>query len=179
MSRQNHPNRKPQRLQDFDYSTDGAYFITICTANRAHYFGTIQNSVMQFNTCGAIATQCWQDIPKHFPAVHLDTYVIMPNHVHGILWIDNAVPVGNCHGNSLQRNFCRRFQLIPVIISQFKSSVTRTIRKQYADLPFAWQKSFHDHIIRSDDELNRVREYIHTNPANWVRDENNMTIGQA
>jgi REP element-mobilizing transposase RayT len=117
----------------------------------------------------------------------LDEFVVMPNHIHGILIIDNggtdknAVkndtphvgtndPVGTNDRWSLQS---RNMELIPKIISQYKSSVTRTIRQQSGDYEFGWQKSYHDRIIRSEKSLNRIRNYIRNNPVNWGKDRNN------
>ncbi|MCX6807390.1 MAG: hypothetical protein NTZ80_01085 [Patescibacteria group bacterium] len=131
-----------------------------------HYFGEIENGAVILNECGEVAARFWQEIPNHFGYARLDEWIVMPNHVHGIIWIENNT-VGNCHGNSLQNIKPRRFQLIPIIINHFKSAVTREIRRQNLDVNFAWQKSFYDRIIRDDDELNRIREYIIQNPVKW------------
>jgi putative transposase len=165
--------RKLNRLSGYDYSTPGVYFITICIRNFDGQFGEIKNGIMELNEIGKIAAQCWEDIPNHFPNASIDAFVIMPNHVHGIIAI--VVPlVGNADLRSLRkrRQMDDRTKMsIPKIIHGYKSSVTRIINRQY-NKDFAWQKSFHDRIIRDDDELNRIREYIANNPANWAADDN-------
>lgn len=80
------------RLPHWDYGSNGAYFITICTAQRTHFFGTVTNGIMQLNALGTLAQQYWQHIPQHFPYVQLHNFVVMPNHTHGILVIDKSPP---------------------------------------------------------------------------------------
>lgn len=184
-------NRKPQRLKSFDYSTDGAYFITICTANRENFFGEIVNGKMVLNACGEIAQKCWQEISNHFTAARLDGFIVMPNHIHGIVWIENVGGVGGGVGN---KNFCslrsaiqndsqsnkiswqtKLSHSISSIIRGFKIGVTKWCRQNNQE-NFAWQKSFYDRIIRDEEELNRIQDYILNNPANWETDENNFPI---
>lgn len=88
-------NRKLNRKPQYDYSQNGYYFITICTKNRIHWFGELQNNKMNLNKFGEYTKQCWENIPNHFPNINIDEYVIMPDHVHGILIIDNAVRDNN------------------------------------------------------------------------------------
>lgn len=145
------------RLKNYDYSKPGAYFITIVTKNRKCYFGIVINDKMVLNELGNIVNNYWKEIPKHFPYAAIDEYAVMPNHVHGILILDD---------NTSQINR----QPIGVMINQFKRACTIEIRKY--DVDFAWQSRFHDHIIRDDDELNRIRQYIIDNPKNWNQDEN-------
>jgi len=171
-----HLDRQRTRLQDFDYSSDGAYFITICVQDRQQVFGKIVNDEMILNESGRIAEKCWQDIPAHFPDAKIDEFVVMPNHVHGIIQIEKShynQHVGNRHAYSLPRNT----QLIPNIIGSFKSSVMRIIRKQIPSVDFRWQSSFHDRIIRDEKEMNAYQEYIRNNPLNWAVDrENALTL---
>lgn len=91
---------KSQRLQNWDYAAAGFYFVTICTQDKEHYFGEIINHKMQFTEIGRIAEQCWIEIPKHFPFVKLDRYIVMPNHVHGIIIIDKNGQVAGDNGPS-------------------------------------------------------------------------------
>ena len=180
--------RKTNRLQRYDYSQTGWYFITICTRNRVEYFGIIEKEEMILNENGNLVKQLWMGIPKHFSNVKLDEYIVMPNHLHGIIVIDNEFPVwnagnvGNCKERrsafpttmcSLQ-NDDRSKMLVSKIIHGFKSSVTRQIRKQYNNYSFAWQKSFYDHIIRNERSLQNIREYIQNNPLKWAIDKNNI-----
>jgi len=186
-------NRKPKRLKEYDYSNAAYYFITICIKNREELLGKIEDEKMILNNYGIIANQFWLEIPNHFPYCLIDEFIIMPNHIHGILIIDNVN--WNNHGCSLHNNYngtvgnndrCsqltelnpknRNMELIPRIISQFKSSVTREIRKLFDDYNFGWQKSFFDHIIRNDDSLMNIRHYIKYNPLNWHDDENNLKL---
>ena len=174
----NNRNRKPNRLQDYDYSQTGYYLVTICTQDRINYFGEIEQVRMQLNDIGQIVTDCWQGIPEHFHDTALDEFIVMPNHIHGIVIIkgndflrDDGDGVGNNDRCSLRN--ARNMQLLPKIISQYKSSVTRMIRKQWNNHSFGWQKSFYDHVIRNNEDLHRVRTYIQNNPLNWELDKNN------
>ncbi len=87
--------RKPNRLRDYDYSRDGYYFITICTRGRKEFFGNIKEGKINLNRYGEIVNQCGRDLPRHYPNCSLDSFVVMPNHVHGIIVIDNENVVGN------------------------------------------------------------------------------------
>ncbi len=155
----NHPERKRLRLQGYDYSSDGLYFVTICAKGRKYYFGEIRNGIMGLNEMGILAHQFWQDIPRHFDHVSLDEFVIMPDHVHGIIVIHS--PVGARHAWPLQEK--PNHQKIPVIIGSFKSAVARKIRQNH-DFDFAWQRSYYDCVVRSERELDRIRRYIQSNP---------------
>jgi putative transposase len=172
--------RKLNRLSGYDYAQDGWYFVTICTKNRHHYFGEIINGKMVLNTYGDVANKCWQDIPHHFPHCMLDEYIIMPDHIHGILVIDNDRTVGNkdfcsLHNFCSLRNFCSKqkspwqtqlSRSLSSIVRGFKIGVTKYCRND-GDIEFAWQKSFHDHIIRDEHALHNIRQYIISNPMNW------------
>ena len=149
------------RLDCWDYGADAIYFVTICTNDRAHSFGEIQYDTMQLNAAGMIAQQCWLDIPKHFPYVILDDHVVMPNHVHGILTIDNKLEM---------RDDDRKWKpgTLGVIINQYKRIVTINARK--TDPDFEWQTRFHDHIIRNQQSFQSIQEYIQENPLRWVDD---------
>jgi putative transposase len=168
--------RKLNRLDGYNYSQQGMYFITICTKNREYIFGEIVNEKMILNDIGKITERYWLEIPNHFPHVSLDEFIVMPNHVHGIIEIKNNLDVGNAHVRS--KNINRSKMLISKAIHGFKSSVTRRIFKNQERMyafptKFAWQKSFYDRIIRNEIELNKIREYIFKNPINWEQDRNN------
>lgn len=165
-------NRKNNRLEDYDYSQDGYYFVTICTRDRAECFGEIRDNKMILSKIGEIVDQCWQEIPRHFPDVELDEYAIMPNHVHGIIIIENGNDVENADLRSLQ-NYDRTKMALSKIIHGFKSSVTRQINKQSNKINFVWQKSFYDHVIRNERSLHQIREYIVHNFLKWESDRNN------
>ncbi|MFH0776171.1 MAG: transposase [Patescibacteria group bacterium] len=179
-----HPDRdrKLPRLKDFDYSTDGAYFVTICTANREQIFGKICDGKMILNEFGKITEKCWRDLPNHYSNCVLDEFVVMPNHFHGIIWIennfdpDNGKSVGNGHARSLQETVLSlpKKTNLSTVIGSFKSATTKIIRQQNSQIDSGWQKSFFDRIIRDEDELNRIRDYIWQNPENWEKDEENL-----
>ena len=161
------------RLRGYDYSTNGCYFVTICTKNREHYFGEIvietniesPQHTLQPTQIGEIAGKFWSDIPNHFPFVVLDQFMVMPNHIHGILLFNKTAI-------SWQANkFGSQSQNLGSVIRGFKSSL-----KRYADennIIFAWQERFYDNIIHDNNSLDRVREYISKNPQNWNGDELN------
>jgi putative transposase len=178
--------RKPNRHPSFDYNQNCPYLITICTHDRTSFFGEIDNDVMILNSLGIIAENCLIDIPKHFDYVRIDKFIVMPDHVHAILTIkdyianenlfDSNMGVGNCdrnslpyHKNDIYKNYRMRTG-IPMVINQYKSTVTRLIRKQLNIRNFSWQKSYHDHIIRSQSEFESMCYYIDNNPINWSID---------
>jgi len=163
--------RKANRLKNYDYSSSGVYFVTICSKNRIEYFGTIVNKKMILNKIGGIVKECWEGIPKHFKDIILDKFVIMPNHVHGILIINN---VENRHACSLQHvcSLRRQNQLLPNVINSFKSASSKLIHQLQLN-SFQWQKSFYDHIMRNEKSLNKIKEYVGNNPLNWDNDKEN------
>ncbi|MFC1780209.1 transposase [Patescibacteria group bacterium] len=168
--------RKKTRLEGFDYNLPGEYFITICTKNWVNYLGEICDESVRLSVIGKVVNKCWKEIQLHFNNVGLDEYVIMPNHLHGIVLIkDSICSVGNWHANSL-RNQERRFQRLPVIIGSFKSATVKLSNRIQNDIVFSWQKSFYDHIIESQDALDNIREYIRLNPCNWEGDLENDNV---
>lgn len=157
------PKRKSIRLKEYDYSTIGYYYATICTYNREESFGYIENNCVVLNGIGEIVKNTWLGIPNHFSNVKLDDYVIMPNHIHGIIII-----VGDGHARPVDKN-----NNLSVIIGSFKSAVTKQINRSN-NIPFRWQRFFYDHVIRIDKSLDNIREYIISNPVRWNDDENNI-----
>jgi REP element-mobilizing transposase RayT len=188
-------DRKLLRLADWDYSSDGIYFITICCKDRQSYLGSISNNEIVLSEIGLIASQYWLEIPDHFPHVKLDEFIIMPNHIHGILILDYSL-VGTRHGVSLQPPICdivgschgmtlpprqeshqkiNQFSKplknsVSVVINQYKSSVKRRCNKNGFD-HFQWQSRFYDQILHNVNSIDKIREYIFNNPKNWVEDE--------
>ena len=143
------------RLKGYDYSGPGAYYITIVTRNRECLFGDVVNDKMILNESGKIADKYWKEIPEHFPNAILDEYIVMPNHLHGIINLDTST---------------EKRQPIGVIINQYKRACTIEIRK--FNINFGWHPRFHDHIIRNEKSLNNIRQYIINNPLNWKSDKN-------
>ncbi len=168
--------RKLNRLPHYDYSSSGWYFVTICTKYHTDYFGEIKNRKMILNKYGFVAKKYWFDIPKHFINTRLDEFIIMPNHLHGIVIIrynnSNNI-VGNADLRSLRNdNYNRSKMHLSKIIHGYKSSVSRFVNETY-EYHFQWQKSFYDHIIRDEKSLNNIRSYICFNFLNWETDEEN------
>lgn len=173
------------RLQTWDYSKNGAYFITICTQNREHFFGNIQNGMMQLSEIGKLAERYWLEIPEHFPFVELGNFVVMPNHFHGILIINKiddlslseSVETRQCLVSTIKSNTTigsSRFQnqgknTISSIVGSYKSIVTKMSRRTHSN--FAWQSRFHDHIIRNSKSFETIQNYIFENPLNWKNDK--------
>jgi REP element-mobilizing transposase RayT len=180
------------RLPDWNYSDNGAYFLTICTAHREHYFGEIVNSEMHLSIVGQFVNECWKAIPNHFPYFFLDLFQIMPNHIHGIIVINKLdsnnisvfdVAVETGHALSLQQqtnadkqttkpaHFRFRNQgrnTISAAIGSFKSAVTKYCNEN--QMESEWQPRFHDHVIQDPEEFYSIRNYIINNPRNWKDD---------
>jgi len=170
-------NRKKNRLQNYDYSQNGMYFITICVKEREELFGKIKSGKMILNELGRIVEKCYLEITEHFDNVYLDQYIIMPNHIHGIIEINQ---VGNAYMRSSDIN--RTKMLLSKVVQGFKAAVTRmengydkdNKKERVYAFPTIWQKSFYDNIIRNEISLNKIREYIINNPKVWERDRNNV-----
>lgn len=163
------PQRKSPRLQGYDYSREGAYFVTICTHGRAYLFGDVVDKQMRFNDVGSIADQMWYTIPQHHPHVELDAFVVMPNHVHGIIVI-NRDSVGTGHAPSATNPQTTK-QTLGVAIGAYKSAITKAVNRMMGlRAPLMWQLRFHDHIIRNAHELDNFRVYVADNPARWEQD---------
>lgn len=161
------------RAQWWDYGWNGAYFITICTQEREHYFGKIADAQMIPSESGRIAETIWNEIPKQFKYAELGDFVVMPNHIHGILILNKTGTASETNPNHtggvtgeknpmLHENVSR-------IVRWYKGRCTFEIRKINAG--FGWQSRFHDHIIRNDAEYQRISDYIINNPSKWGDDK--------
>lgn len=175
------PERKSTRLRGFDYSSDGAYFITLTTARREPWFGNIENVVMVTSQVGEIASRCWREIPEHFPNVALDAFVIMPDHVHGIIILNNqtcrdvqlSIPSDprSTPKETADDYFARispKRGSLAVVLRTYKAAVTTHCRRVGVG-EFAWQSGYYDHIIRDQKSLSRIRAYILQNPECWSK----------
>lgn len=190
-------NRKPNRKKGYDYSSNGWYYITIVTKDRINHFGKIVNGQMILNEYGLIVQKYFNEINDHFHYAIVDEFVIMPNHIHGIIQIDNYVggdgdvvsvwnaiweTVEDADLRPLRRSIRktnhpdRTKMKLSKIIHGFKSSVTRTINRKHINYKFAWQRSYHDHIIRDENDYKRIKIYIRNNPINWGKDTNKKTL---
>lgn len=184
--------RKKNRLENYDYSLIGSYFVTICTHDRLCWFGEIKNRNMILNEFGTIAYKQFQWLAIQYPYAQLDAFVVMPNHVHAVVVIDptnspgrrdrsrpaptmhTEIPTGIqprtaetiTNGNTLS---------LSNIVGAYKTTTSKLIHQSgYPE--FAWQRSFHDHIIRNEIELTKIRQYIERNPLRWWRDRNKMDV---
>ncbi len=184
------------RLQNWNYGWDGAYFITICTKEREHYFGNISDNKMKLSSIGILADVFWHEIKNHAKNIILDEFVVMPNHIHGILILndnnsDNKGNGGNGnvetrHALSLQSQKSpqsqptqktigqQRFQnqgknTISSIIGSYKSAVSKHAHR--LGYEFEWQSKFYDHIIKNEKSFENIRSYIYNNPENWEKDK--------
>jgi REP element-mobilizing transposase RayT len=153
-------DRRSIRLRDFDYGAAGAYFVTLCTVDRACLFGTITGGEMCLNTLGALVEAAWQDTPRLRPNIALDACVVMPNHLHGIVIIETETDAGAGGGVQLRSPA----RTIGAVVRGFKAATTRQ-----ADTPL-WQRNYYEHVIRDDRDLDRIRQYIANNPAAWDHD---------
>jgi putative transposase len=170
VTRRGKSNRRSPRLSGFDYSQDYAYYVTICTHERGCLFGSISNGQMILNAAGQIAAARWRAIPEHFPGVWLDAFVVMPNHLHGIV-ILQYVPVEGLAQQDVKR------QPLGTIVGTFKSVVSREINTlRGARGAQVWQERFYDHIVRDEADLERIRYYIEMNPANWGQGKDDLYV---
>ena len=167
------------RLEDWDYSNPGMYFVTICSKNMVSWFGEVLDGETVLNEMGGIANKCWIEIPNHFENVKMDEYIIMPNHVHGIVELLGDHTVGRdvaCNVSTSDRmsHISPKPGSLSAIIRSYKSAITRIIRK-YHNPKFAWQPHFWDHVIRNENSLERIQNYIQNNPVNWNQNQNIKT----
>jgi REP element-mobilizing transposase RayT len=183
-------HRHSLRLQEYDYTREGAYFVTVCLKDRTCLFGDILDGKMILNDAGLTVEKCWNDIPAHFPHIELDEFVVMPNHVHGIIVIncrgESRIRPGDCHepnsGDHKDRPYGTTAGSVGRIIQAFKSRITHEYVmgvRQQRWTPFngkLWQRNYYEHIIRDDASLNLIRQYIMENPLRWAEDEENPAV---
>jgi REP element-mobilizing transposase RayT len=173
-------HRRTTRLKDYDYAQAGAYFITICTKDRACLFGEIVDGEMRLNQSGRMVETVWEEIPCFYPGIDIDTFIVMPNHVHGIILV-GAAPRGR--PDSWQPQGVAPTLSLPDVVHRFKTLTTKRYVngvKQSGWTKFpgrVWQRNYFDHIIRSEEYLNRIREYIIANPQQWASDRENPQAG--
>ena len=163
------PKRKPTRLKEYDYSTAGAYFVTICTHKRKRLFSSIivgaihESPENKLTQCGEIVQKIIESLPKRFN-VSIPKYVIMPNHIHMLIEIDDNVPNRAIRESPLQN----QRSIIDKLVGFLKMNVSNEIHKTFDGE--IWQRSFHDHIIRGKADYDKIWEYIDTNVLKWKND---------
>ena len=187
-------HRRSIRLKGYDYAQVGLYFITICTKNREFLFGNIANGEMMLNDAGKIANECWLEIPNHFPNVFLHEFVVMPNHIHGIVElisvgaenfptnIRNFPPNITNGGNDVRANdgndvranndspLRSPSKTIGSVVRGYKIGVTKWMRLN-TNVYDVWQRNYWEHIIRNENDYHRIAEYIINNPKQWDNDQ--------
>jgi len=179
---QNKYRTESMRLPNWDYRSNADYFVTICTKDRKCLFGDIsmdyhtKQKTMRLSKIGGFANDYWMEIPEHFPFVKLDAFVVMPNHIHGIITINhfknvacnistNDIPLSI---NKQMANISPKKGSLSSVIRSYKSAVTKHARQ--IDSNFSWQSLYHEHIIRNPFALHRIRNYINNNPNSWDTD---------
>ena len=162
------PQRHSLRLRSYNYTWQGAYFVTICTQNRLSLFGQITDSSMQLNSCGEIVKSGWEDIPQHYPQVTNEVFIVMPKHIHGIVVIHEVT--GRAGSKPTPTSKHPLFE----IVRAFKTYSSRRINelRNSTGTP-VWQRSFYEHVIQSENEYHQIGEYILFNPSKWEIDEEN------
>ncbi|CAN5474828.1 transposase [soil metagenome] len=174
------PQKKHIRLKDFDYSTNGYYFITICTKNKEHFFGKMEIEIMNLNNIGNYANNELKNLPQHFTSVKIDEYVVMPNHIHCIIILDDS----ETHLSRVTsfKPLSSKFKpnqfskpnsgSVSLVIQQYKANVKRWCNKNNHG-QFEWQPRFHDRLIRNEEEYKYIKQYILENSENWNKDRFN------
>ncbi len=181
--------RRSVRLKGYDYAQCGAYFLTVCTQHRETLFGLIEDREVRLNAAGRMVEDAWACLPDRFSNLSLDSFTVMPNHIHGILLLTDDLPDD---GDSLYTgdHKDRPYEVISMgtkegsvgrIVQAFKSISTNQYGEgvRIHDWPTfpgkLWQRNYYEHVVRDKDDLNRLREYISQNPEHWEDDENNPT----
>ncbi|WP_207645811.1 transposase [Geosporobacter ferrireducens] len=161
------PQRKLQRLKNYDYSQNGAYFVTICTQKQLQLFGKIENKILVLNNAGRMVLDKFAQIPEFYPNISVDKFVVMPNHLHAILMIQRIRTAQGPFPTMQLSDYIHRFKVLTT-----KLYIEGVRKDSYP--PFdkkVWQKSYHDHIIRNEVEYRKIWEYIAINPLKWELDK--------
>jgi putative transposase len=175
------------RLESYDYSTPGAYFVTVCVKDGLCVLGNVANEKVDLTEAGKMIQKWWSELESKFPSIELDEYTIMPNHVHGIISIVGADLCVRPSANLDQKKGAHIGAPLQTILQWFKTMATNEYIRGVKQLnwpPFSgklWQRSYYDHIIRNDNALDKIRRYISQNPAQWEQDHHhpsNQTTGE-
>lgn len=171
-------HRRSVRLKEFDYSGAGVYFVTICTHGRECLLGRIADSEVKLSIVGEIVQRTWHDISRRFGGIRLDAFVVMPNHIHGIIIVNNvgatlAVALNSLCGDPDKRAGTSPAPTLGKIVGAFKSLCFHKCKNNGLNIGKLWQRNYHEHIIRNEMELNSIREYIGNNSLTWHEDSEN------
>jgi REP element-mobilizing transposase RayT len=182
-------NRRTIRLRGYDYSQAGAYFVTICTQNRECFFGDIVDGAMRLNDAGEMVEKWYRELENKFPDIRCDQYIVMPNHFHGVI-VNVGADLRVCPGNAPDVHKSGEHKMgehigspLRAVVQWFKTMTTNEyIRgvKQHGWQRFdrkLWQRNYYEHIVRNENELNRIREYIVNNPTQWPSDRLYTPVG--
>lgn len=164
-------DRRSVRLKDYDYSSGGAYFVTICTHRRMSIFGSVKDGDVLLSWIGVIVEEEWLRAPDYRPEVSLDEYVIMPNHMHGILVLTGGQVGQDRVGAHRDAPLRRPERSLGLIVANFKGAVTRRVWRVSGSEEPVWQRNYYERVIRDEEELGRLRVYISENPLKWEEDE--------
>ena len=163
-------HRQSVRMKSWDYSESGAYFVTLCAHRRHTVFGEIRQGVMGLNRFGCLVWNEWYLLALRRPSLILDEFIVMPNHLHLILFLQNDVSMNPWLQDRDRTNKATAGSL-GAVMGGFKSGVTREISRLRDEHTVVWQRLFYDRVIRDERELNAMRRYIHNNVINWPRDK--------
>jgi putative transposase len=166
--------RRSIRLRGYDYSSSGAYFVTVCIKNKECLFGEIADGMMRLNHAGELIHEIWDALSKRYDDIDLDAFVVMPNHVHGIIVLIDASAVGAGLALPIRRGAASNAPTLGDVIRTFKSiSAIQVNRLLTRTGQLLWQRNYYEHIIRNEAGLDRIRSYIAMNPQNWMMDQEN------
>ena len=149
-------NRQSLRVPGYDYASGGAYFVTVCTKDRKCIFGTVDGTSVKLTLPGRVAEESWRWLAERYSFVRLDEWILMPNHLHAIIWLENSCskPLGS-------------------LIGAYKTVSSKRIKELLGPMERIWQRNYHEHIIRSEKSLCALRQYILDNPCQWQLDKEN------
>jgi REP element-mobilizing transposase RayT len=187
-------HRRSIRLRGYDYAAPGAYFLTVCVINRQSLLGDVVNEEMRLNWMGRAVQAVWQNLPCHYAHVELDAFVVMPNHVHGILVLTDDAGAAAEHADvgagsepAPTREAAGHMDVgagfkpaptvrhgLPEIVRAFKTFSSRRINEMRGTVGAPlWQRNYYEHIVRNEEELGLIRQYILYNPLGWTGDREN------
>ncbi len=173
MERDNFPIRKTLRLKNYNYSSPGVYFVTVCVRNGEDFFGNIINGVMRMNKCGRVIHTAWQNIESWFENVKIDTHIVMPDHTHALIRLLPDQDKLNLskhrfENSSIYSAADRRQMLLPKIIGYFKMNTAKQINNlRHSEGQKVWHRNYYDHIVRDAQDYNQKYWYIINNPKKW------------
>ena len=172
------PGRKSVRLRHYNYARPGWYFITICCADKRAYFGTVQSGGAVLSELGRIAREELIKSTEIRTELKLHEFVIMPNHIHMVVQLDTIAGQESASIASVNRPGPLAAKSIPSFVAGFKGAVTSAVRKLAGEAITLWQRGYHEHVIRTDEALHSIRQYIRNNPVHWELDKYHPSLGR-